>query len=113
VSPTIRPRKWRPKTRALGPSDRIATLEDVLEHLEMVRKDPYYGDIVNADNDAVVDGALGLIKHHNVLDLARATGLSRQCFYNAVQPHWNPTFDVIQRVYGAFGYTLSINIRKH
>lgn len=81
-------------------ADYLSSLEDVAAYLEAV--------IETADDDpALIAQALGTIaRSHNVSELARRAGMSREGLYKALSADGNPSFATVIKVSKALGLRL-------
>lgn len=87
-------------------------IRGMLRNLERDRKE-LGDDFTKVHISLITTGALGLLKHYNLDDIAKATGLSRGGLYRALkvgETKWEPTFDMIFRIYWVFGMQLKIKI---
>jgi DNA-binding phage protein len=120
----IRPRRIRrevtrrypngkPMTTRWYLSDHIETPQDGLRQLriasKMAKKDNSE-DIYRVRLHVLTEATIGLVRHHNVADLAKATGLTQKQIREASHPKWKVDFDVMYRVWLAFGHRLRIEL---
>ncbi|MGI8947232.1 MAG: addiction module antidote protein [Ornithinimicrobium sp.] len=79
------------------PADYLDSFEDVVAYLEAVIDD---GD----DDPAVITQALGAIaRSHNLSEIARRAGMSREGLYKALSANGNPSFATVMKVSRALG----------
>lgn len=65
------------------------------------------------DDPAFIAQALGAVaRSHNMSQLARDTGLTREGLYKALSDEGNPSFGTVLKVVNALGYRLALVSRK-
>jgi probable addiction module antidote protein len=84
----------------------LATQEDMALYLDACIEEA-------GDDPAFIAKALGNIaRAHNMSELARKTGLSREGLYKALSGEGNPSFSTIMKVAKALGLGLSFVPKK-
>jgi hypothetical protein len=84
--------------------DTVETPQDALRWIKLVNEDPEYDKIPAARAHVVVEVTVGLIMHHNLADLAKASGLTQKTLREACVQGWKGTYEVLWAVWRAFGY---------
>jgi probable addiction module antidote protein len=80
-------------------ADHLKTNEDVAIYLNLVLED---------DDPAELAHALGVIaKARGMMQIAEATGLTREALYKALRANSSPRFDTINKVCHALGVKLT------
>ncbi len=80
----------------------LKTDEDIQLYLEACLEEA-------GDDPAFIVHALGVVaRAHNMSQLARDTGLTRESLYKALSSEGNPTFLTVAKVARALGYKLTI-----
>lgn len=78
----------------------LETDEDIIAYLNAALDD---GD------PALISAALGdIARAHDMTQLAKETGITRDGLYKALSPTGNPSFSTVQKVIEALGYKLDI-----
>lgn len=81
-------------------ADYLNTFEDVTAYLEAVLED-------SQDDPKVIAAALGAIaRSHNLSQIAREAGMSREGLYKALSADGNPTLATVMKVAHALGLRL-------
>lgn len=79
------------------PADYLTTFDDVAAYLEAVIDE-------GNDDPAVITQALGAIaRSHNLSEIARQAGMSREGLYKALSANGNPSFATVVKVSRALG----------
>jgi len=67
----------------------------------------YLTDILAAQDPALLAAALGdMARAHGMMEIAKASGITREALYKALRPDAQPRFDTISRVCVALGVRL-------
>ena len=78
----------------------LETDEDIIAYLNAALDD---GD------PALISAALGdIARAHDMTQLAKETGITRDGLYKVLSPTGNPSFSTVQKVVEALGYKLDI-----
>lgn len=82
---------------------------DMADHLNTNEDIAIYLNLVLADDDpAELAHALGVIaKARGMMQIAQATGLTREALYKALRSNTSPRFDTINKVCNALGVKLT------
>jgi DNA-binding phage protein len=91
-------------------SNDIDTPKRALEILRLLKLDMDYDIVPHARMQNLTEVTVGLIRHHNLADLAKATGLPQRLLKEACEHGWKGTLEVIWAVWEAFGYDFSAKI---
>jgi probable addiction module antidote protein len=83
-------------------------LFDASEHLKDEADMIEYLNVILEDNDpALLAAALGdIVRARGMAEIAKASGITREALYKALQPNTKPRFDTLKRVCAALGVKL-------
>ena len=83
------------------PADYLADIDDVSAYLQIAVEE-------SAEDPTAVPRALGVIaRSHNMSELARRVGMSRDGLYKALSDQGNPTWSTVLKVSDALGLKLT------
>jgi hypothetical protein len=93
-------------TRARLIADFNETPEDILKQLQCILVKEAVDNAPHIRPAVLVEATVALILHHNVADLAKASGLTQKTLREACVHGWQGVYEVMWAVWRAFGYDL-------
>lgn len=82
-------------------ADHLKTEEDIVAYLDAVMEDA-------GEDPAIIARALGTVaRAHNMSQLARDSGITREGLYKALSGEGNPSFNTVMKVAHALGLRMS------
>jgi DNA-binding phage protein len=97
-------------TRARLIADFNDTPESILRLLQGILEEDGFDKIPHVRAKVLVEATVALILHHNVADLAKASGVTQKTLREACVHGWKGTYEVMWAVWYAFGYELGATI---